>query len=72
MFHFEDRMGERSLATGDFRFCEAMLREPLLQRVDTLYLDSTFLDPQFSSFPTKEQSIQIGTPMHTFATDAAR
>lgn len=60
MFHIEDRHGDRSLASGDFRFCEAMLREPLLRRVDTLYLDTTFLDPQFSSFPTKEQSIQLG------------
>ncbi len=64
MFYVEDRHGERALATGDFRFCEAMLREPLLRCVDTLYLDTTFLHPQFASFPTKDHSVKLGEELH--------
>ncbi|CAG7833714.1 unnamed protein product [Allacma fusca] len=52
--------GTTYLHTGDFRFTPEMLTNKYLQqlRVDSLYLDTTYCDPQYN-FPTQTDSISV-------------
>ncbi|XP_060208244.1 DNA cross-link repair protein PSO2/SNM1 isoform X2 [Lycium barbarum] len=57
---FEPPNGKAVLHTGDFRFCEEMTRNSILQTcgVHTLILDTTYCDPQYD-FPKQEAVIQF-------------
>ncbi|KAJ8555442.1 hypothetical protein K7X08_012938 [Anisodus acutangulus] len=57
---FEPPNGKAVLHTGDFRFCEEMTRNAILQTcgVYTLILDTTYCDPQYD-FPKQEAVIQF-------------
>jgi DNA cross-link repair 1B protein len=68
MFLFRGKMGT-VLHTGDFRFSESMLENPIMFpvsnfnaqkrgisiEVDTLFLDNTFADPTYD-FPAREEA----------------
>jgi len=68
MFLFRGKMGT-ILHTGDFRFSDSMLRNPVLFppqlrndqnrgisiSVDSLFLDNTFADPTYD-FPSREEA----------------
>ena len=68
MFLFRGKMGT-VLHTGDFRFSESMLQNPIMFpvsnfnaqkrgisiEVDTLFLDNTFADPTYD-FPAREEA----------------
>ncbi|KAA8915005.1 hypothetical protein FN846DRAFT_2896 [Sphaerosporella brunnea] len=55
MFVFEKTNGKRILHCGDFRAEEKHLRHPLLrgQRLDEVYLDTTYLNPKYAFPPQK-------------------
>ncbi|KAH0645246.1 hypothetical protein KY284_033130 [Solanum tuberosum] len=57
---FEPPNGKAVLHTGDFRFCEEMTRNAILQTcgVHSLILDTTYCDPQYD-FPKQEAVIQF-------------
>ncbi|GLJ10351.1 hypothetical protein SUGI_0126660 [Cryptomeria japonica] len=57
---FEPPNGKPVLHTGDFRFCQEMVMNPILQscNVHTLILDTTYCDPQYD-FPKQETIIQF-------------
>ncbi|CAN4127943.1 unnamed protein product [Withania somnifera] len=57
---FEPPNGKAVLHTGDFRFCEEMTRNSILQTsgVHSLILDTTYCDPQYD-FPKQEAVIQF-------------
>ncbi|PHU09431.1 hypothetical protein BC332_21291 [Capsicum chinense] len=57
---FEPPNGKAVLHTGDFRFCEEMTRNSILQTcgVHSLILDTTYCDPQYD-FPKSEAVIQF-------------
>ncbi|PON77470.1 DNA ligase, ATP-dependent [Parasponia andersonii] len=50
---------ERYVHTGDFRFCESMKSDTVLQEFvgsDAIFLDTTYCDPKFL-FPSQQESI---------------
>ncbi|OWM84086.1 hypothetical protein CDL15_Pgr009333 [Punica granatum] len=57
---FEPPNGEAVLHTGDFRFSEEMVANPLLQasRIHTLILDTTYCQAQYD-FPKQEAVVQF-------------
>ncbi|XP_022158502.1 DNA ligase 6-like isoform X2 [Momordica charantia] len=51
---------ERYVHTGDFRFCDSMRVDPILEEFigsDAIFLDTTYCNPKFI-FPTQEESIE--------------
>eukprot|EP01112_Ceratiomyxa_fruticulosa_P016916 TRINITY_DN5181_c0_g2_i1.p1 TRINITY_DN5181_c0_g2~~TRINITY_DN5181_c0_g2_i1.p1 ORF type:complete len:616 (-),score=126.24 TRINITY_DN5181_c0_g2_i1:852-2699(-) len=62
MFYFEGEFGS-ALCTGDFRYSPEMKENSVFSQrvvgnVDTLFLDTTFVDPLWM-FPTRIESIQL-------------
>lgn len=57
LFLFRAPNGKNYLHTGDFRYEPSMLRHFREVRVDSLYLDTTFLHPQFT-FPPQREAIE--------------
>ena len=58
IFLFELPDGRVALHTGDFRYQPAMASHPALsgRRLDLLYLDTTYADPQYT-FPTQQAAV---------------
>ncbi|KAJ0042140.1 hypothetical protein Pint_18689 [Pistacia integerrima] len=51
---------ERYVHTGDFRFCKAMILEPVMSEFvgcDGVFLDTTYCNPKFV-FPSQEESVE--------------
>lgn len=57
LFLFRAPTGKTYLHTGDFRYEPSMLRHFKEVRVDSLYLDTTFLHPQFT-FPPQREAVE--------------
>lgn len=57
---FEPPNGKPVLHTGDFRFCQEMVTNPILDscNIHTLILDTTYCNPQYD-FPKQETVIQF-------------
>jgi hypothetical protein len=67
MFLFELADGRAYLHVGDFRWCRAMQRDPILQRLrnrrlEALFLDTTYANPAYA-FPPQEACIEAVVQM---------
>lgn len=60
MFLFSLLNGQNILHTGDFRATASMTSRPFLSDIHTLYLDTTYLDAQYS-FPPQDAVIKYVT-----------
>ncbi|KAG7011065.1 DNA ligase 6, partial [Cucurbita argyrosperma subsp. argyrosperma] len=55
-----DEKFERYVHTGDFRFCDSMIIDPVLKTFigsDAVFLDTTYCNPKFI-FPSQDESIE--------------